>query len=490
MFKKKSWPVTVGLIALCLLPAGCNTSKEPSKKSEEKASEEQISKKSEVAAIPVFELKPDFNPKDVPYDSKANQVDVNLGHSQKSFLSAVWFQLKGEALPTEEESKWLSIWDKNPKYRRIDMAILLAQHAQTEATFSYSDPWVQQISLLNEPQKTVHRDLGAVCMYFFHCPDGVNGKMSWANNHAPGMKIPDPICKIKDSDSGYYNPNNAGFWKMELLDARYAGLQFFLLNTYGPDIEKDKLKPLQDALKSIDEMGLKNTVKLGLFDDTWTWGKPYFSKFWKTIPDMADPVACAELLYKAKWKPFFESLPRQHWYLYKGRPMIYFYNGGTIQHRENSDEVFRLMKELFAKDFGVEPYLCSDSAFVKTPEHKSADQVFRWFSIDKSTADSTQVKNGTSLTHAMVRWDATARSHQQKESLMTPKDLIHKDDTLLKKLLNDTHDKDLVVIATWNDLGEGTGINRCYDYFWNGVWQQPHVFMNLIRRSQAGETLP
>ena len=59
----------------------------------------------------------------------------------------------------------------------------------------------------------------------------------------------------------------------------------------------------------------------------------------------------------------------------------------------------------------------------------------------------------------------------------------------LKRLLNETHDSDLVVLATWNDLGEGTGINRCYDYYWGDQWQRPTHFMELIRASQEGNLL-
>jgi hypothetical protein len=41
------------------------------------------------------------------------------------------------------------------------------------------------------------------------------------------------------------------------------------------------------------------------------------------------------------------------------------------------------------------------------------------------------------------------------------------------------------MIATWNDLGEGTGITRNYDYYCRGAWLPPHAFMQLIRGSQC-----
>jgi hypothetical protein len=42
----------------------------------------------------------------------------------------------------------------------------------------------------------------------------------------------------------------------------------------------------------------------------------------------------------------------------------------------------------------------------------------------------------------------------------------------------------LLTFATWNDLGEGTGINRNYDYYNGGKWLPPDYFMNVIRKSQ------
>ncbi|HXB96918.1 MAG TPA: hypothetical protein VNZ54_02625, partial [bacterium] len=63
---------------------------------------------------------------------------------------------------------------------------------------------------------------------------------------------------------------------------------------------------------------------------------------------------------------------------------------------------------------------------------------------------------------------------------------VVKDGALLKRILDRTKDDDILVIATWNDLGEGTGINRNYDYYFDGQWQAPNYFMGLIRASQSG----
>jgi hypothetical protein len=41
------------------------------------------------------------------------------------------------------------------------------------------------------------------------------------------------------------------------------------------------------------------------------------------------------------------------------------------------------------------------------------------------------------------------------------------------------------VIATWNDMGEGTGITRNYDYYAAGEWLEPDAFLKDIRATQC-----
>ena len=438
-----------------------------------------------------FILKPEWSPEQMPADfTPGTLVDINLGHSPENFVQAVCFQLTGNLLVEEEVKIWTSQMEQNPKLRRIDIAVKIAEALGLNPKYTYSDPWVTQPHFMTTPDKKVKRDLGAVFMYFFNCPGGVNGKMSWANNHAPGMDKPSDFYKVTPECNGYYTPkNNSGFWYSELLDARYAGLQFVLLNTYGHDLSNGSMEMLNIALQEIDKLNLDKTVKIGLFDDTWSWGKPYFAKVWENIPDMNNVEEAAHLIFDNKWKPFFKNVPRKHWYLYKDRPLVYFYNGGTVKNKNNSAPVMKRLKELFQEEFGVEPFICLDSAFIGKGSEEVIDQKYQWFNLSKDVPGATTKMKETTLTHTMVRWDSTSRENKNIETAAHAGDKIYKDDDILIHFLNDTKDVDLTVIATWNDLGEGTGINRCYDYYWGGEWKRPTHFMELIRKSQEGETL-
>jgi hypothetical protein len=92
--------------------------------------------------------------------------------------------------------------------------------------------------------------------------------------------------------------------------------------------------------------------------------------------------------------------------------------------------------------------------------------------------------NGHTVEHAMVRWDAVGRD--RPKDVAKPSDRLIKDGTVLKQVLSYSSNAELLILATWNDLGEGTGVNRNYDYYAGGRWLEPDYFMRMIRASQSG----
>ena len=440
------------------------------------------------ADAPPFRLKA---PSPAPvFNAAGPVVDVNLGESPEDFVDACWRQLTGAPPAPDDARAWASKLGTPQAPRRIDLALRLADRAGIHPRFEYSDPWEEQVVLDGAPARKVKRQIGAVMMFFFHCPDNPNGSVHWSNNHSPGMDRKAEIYGFQEAHSGHYNPENPGFWYRELKDAGHAGLGFLLLNCYGPDWKPSVTEPLRAALQAIEAEDGTARVKLALFDDTWTWGQPHFGDFWKQRPDLSQTEETAKLLYGAKWKKFFDGIPRGWWFTVGDRPLIYFYNAGTLHPRRDAAAVIARMKELFEADFGVEPFVAVDTAYFEDPQMPEvAEARFQWMTLDLPGGLSFETKGAASLAHAMVRWDSTSRDNADRERIATPEDRLIKDDARLVSVLDATRDADLLVLATWNDLGEGTGINRCYDYHWNGGWKTPDHFMRLIRRSQEGETL-
>ncbi len=411
---------------------------------------------------------------------RADKLDVNRGHSPENFVKDFYCQLTGNPAPAALVSQWSDALRNDSYVRRIDVARELCIAANRQCSFTYSDPWTNQPDLIGAPTLAGTRQIGAVCMFFFSCPGSTNCEMDAANTHAPGMDAAVPSLGFNGNPAaGIYAPNNPGFWRRELLDAQYAGLSFLLPNAYGPDITNGQLFALEEVLES-----LSNPIGIGLFDDTSAWGQSYSPTPYNQAPDMSDTDTAAQTLYQNKWKPFFSQINPKYWFRFAGRPFIYFYNAGRLQPLTDAAPVIAEMKQLFFADFGEEPFVSVDSAYFADPRMSTvADSEFVWdgFSVSGNRYRSTL--NGHTIDHAMVRWDSLDRD--QPGAIATAKTRLAKDATLLNQVLAGSHDADLLVIATWNDLLEGTGINRNYDYYLDGDWVAPDYFIEIVRQAQS-----
>jgi hypothetical protein len=421
-------------------------------------------------------LKPEWNGPCV----RCDVIDVDLGNAPEAFVRAAWCQVYGSEAPAAQVQAWAAKLRADKRLRRVDLVRTFLAAARRAAKLKYSSPWVEAAIPACAPcQKKAKRDIGAVLMFFFHCPGGTNCGMDWANSHAFGMAEADPALGFGAAPTGYYDPKNPGFWRRELQDAKDAGLQFVLPNVYGPDMYEGRLQGLATALKAEAD-----PVKIGMFDDTWAWGKPYFGEFWATAPGFSNAEEAAKKLYFSKWKPFFTLVPQKNWFLVKGRPVIFFYNGGTLTPASSSGPVIQRMKKLFQKDFGMEPFVAADSAFYADPRMKfMADARFKWDTRQEPQGVSRYSQDGFTLCHAMVKWDAVGRDKPGK--IADASDVLIKSSDILENVLKVTANADMLILGTWNDLGEGTGLNRCFDYYYLGQWLAPDHFMKLIRRSQC-----
>ena len=420
---------------------------------------------------------------------KSDPVDVNQGNAPEVFVRAAACQISGRMPEAATIQTWSQGLVLDDRVRRIDVVESLCRAAHRVCRLSYSNPWRVEPSAVTPPcDKRYRRDIGAVVMFFFHCPHRVNCSLDWANNHVRGMKARDRDLGWGDQAAGYYVASNPGFWRHELRDARSAGLQYILPNLYGPDMtDEGEIDTLAAALAQEAD-----PVKVGLFDDSWAWGHRQFGKPWSHAPDLSHTQAAADILYTAKWRPYFRKIAAANWYRIDNRPVIYFYNAGTLKPARQAAAVLREMKRRFAADFGVTPYVVVDDAFFADPDMVNvADSRFRWDTLggDFQASDGTVTvadrlgrspMGGKSLTNAFVRWDSSGRDQSA-----TFADRVIKGPDLLQHVLDKTHDDDSLLIATWNDLGEGTGVNASYDYYVHGQWLRPDAFMQTIRRDNC-----
>ena len=211
---------------------------------------------------------------------------------------------------------------------------------------------------------------------------------------------------------------------------------------------------------------LSGSLKLGLFDDTWAWGKlPGLggSITYQNLPNVSgDPTGAAKALYKAKWKTFFQGVQKQYWYTRSGRPVIYFYNAGTLRPASAVFNVTTIMKQMFKTDFGVVPFVVLDLAFLPSGSNQlsQVDASFGWDTFDTPGRLYVSPINN-SFANFMPRWDSTGRDGTGSAFASR----TFKGHEILSSNLAASSSVGVLLISTWNDLGEGTGINRCYDYW-------------------------
>ncbi len=408
-------------------------------------------------------------------------IDVNLGNTPENFVTAAYCQVTGAMPSADIVSTWANNLRTLKYVRRIDVVRTFCSNAGSfPCSLTYSNPWQKTVLETDTCTRKTARDVGAVMLFFFGCPLGTNCTMDWANTHAWGMNGGDVTYGFGGAQpTGYYAPDNPGFWLRELLDARHAGLQFVAPNEYGNDTQY--LGNLEQALTSIDGMG--GGMQVALFDDTSNWGKVAGMS---PAPTFADPQAAAQKIYAVQWQPFFTTITKAHWYTVSGTggaPLIYFYNGGTLGPASGTSAVIAAMKQLFQADFGVAPFVDVDKGYGTVA---SADAQFGWDTFQDDPDSNygwATTTGGLTFANSMVKWDSLGRDHAGR--IATSSDGIFKDTTILKSVLQNTATANLLLLETWNDLGEGTGITRNYDYYFQGQWQQPDAFMSVIRAAQC-----
>ena len=428
-----------------------------------------------------FTLRPEWTG---PCQASTGSIDVDLGNSPEAFVTAAACQITGVAPSSATVASWANQLRTVSYVRRIDVVRTLCQQANKTCTLAYSDPWLNDPALTATCTRKTTRDIGTVMMFFFTCPGTTNCSADWANTHAYGMGTADPIYGYGANGTGYYDPTNVGFWFRELLDARYAGLQFVLPNVYGPDVQSGtgEVQNLEAALTAIDAMG--GGIKVGLYNDTWAWGNPAGGTLMNPAPDLSDTNAAAQQIYDVQWKPFFSGLSPQHWYTVNGAPLIYFYNAGTLTPITGASAVIAQMKQMFQADFGVTPFVDVDRGYGPTA---SADAVFVWDTFTNfpttNYGTATTVTGNLTFDNSMVKWDSLGRD--DPGTIATAQDRMYKGTDILTSVLAATTDANLLLLETWNDLGEGTGVTRNYDYYASGAWLPPSGFMDLVRASQC-----
>jgi hypothetical protein len=148
-------------------------------------------------------------------------------------IKAAYCQVFGSYPAASDFTYWTNRFQSDNKLRRIDMyREIQGRLACVEGTWVDSQIDLGSFTCSRKPE-AARRDIGSLLMFNHQCiiPHQDNCHFDRMNNHFNGIKVGSNVY-----GNTIYDFLNPTWWLNQFKDAKYAGLQFFALNVYGPDI--------------------------------------------------------------------------------------------------------------------------------------------------------------------------------------------------------------------------------------------------------------
>jgi hypothetical protein len=318
-------------------------------------------------------------------------------------------------------------------------------------------------NLLVGPIRKPNTQVGAFLFYWYDAPN---------NNASPNLMPYHPHGLVGDPwigyNNGYYSMRNQYWWEAEFQDMRRAGVDIAALVCWG-----DALSVANYMVPALERSGCG--IKIALFDDTTSecceWnvdnGRSYFPDPKMPLSDQSNWV----YFYDRKIKPFFAAIPRKYWATHNGasleeggRPIIMTYTAGWFKDvSTHGTALWQWVKDRFAADFkdangnGIVPWVIHDHSWFQQGGAGSADGHYAWGAavcsgITYELADYRVSTIGPGYDDRLIRNPGTFADRYDGRRLVN---------SFNGQSAFNSH---LIMLETWNELWEGTAVQRCKDY--------------------------
>lgn len=240
-----------------------------------------------------------------------------------------------------------------------------------------------------------------------------------------------------------------------------------------------------NALTDLETKGVP--MKVGFFDDTGSQPAEYnlyqrgminhetyasgdrigYDAAYKPFP-LCDATA-VNYFYNAKYKPFFSKVPKKYWATHNGLPpeqggrpiIVTFAQNGNFSQNECSPQVFGEVYNRFRADFGINPYIIVDRSWVRSNGSLLAH-------IDNQTLFGSAIVNGyQSVSDTKDAISVSSVSPGFNNTIMNPTNpgvWSRNTGATFDGRFNNTPPSDILIVETWNELGERTSIARAHGY--------------------------
>lgn len=239
------------------------------------------------------------------------------------------------------------------------------------------------------------------------------------------------------------------YWHLkQFQDMAAAGIDIALPVYWGhgryDNCEPWAKKGLVNMVRVLDYMELQGAQHpaLGMFYDTTTLMYDPDNGYKEVFKEDLTTDLGKETVFLTI-KSFFDNIPRRHWALYGGKPIVWLYSSAFASAYDET--LFPAIRSMFSVEYGVEPFIVAERSW------KGAGDADKWYAW------------GAAIQGVNVEGDLAAIGPGYDDSPVPGRDHIKVDryDGLfyernwLKAL---EYNPAIVVIETWNELHEGTEI--------------------------------
>lgn len=345
--------------------------------------------------------------------------------------------------------------------------------------------------------------LGTFLFYWYNCPKQ-ECDAAQLGVVPPGWRAPLP--RDPDTRDGTaYSSFNYDWFEGELRDISASGFDTVFPVSWGDHphnwFRQDRLELLVQA-----NGVLAQPLQIGMFLDTTAQQAMYNDfvadgyRFGPTVPPMplSDPRS-GYFFYDRHIKGFFQRVPREMWATVGGRPIIITYTASCCSDLQLSGALWGAVKRAFARDFGVEPWLVLEETWFRpealTPpgEHLAVDQAadgrYNWGTA--LNGPSTSELRGFTVSSVGPGFDnsrITGIVDPRQQSRHTPPGGGSQADGafLRASLATVPADAELVLVETWNEWPETTGIARAEHLGARGQPLPEEFYMEIVREWRYG----
>jgi hypothetical protein len=344
--------------------------------------------------------------------------------------------------------------------------------------------------------------LGAFFFYWYNCP-AHECDASQLGVTPPGWLAPLPRDQ-DPRDGTAYSSLNYDWFEGELRDMAAVGVDIVFPVSWGEHphhwFRQDRLDLLTQA-----NGVLERPLAIGMFLDTTAQQAMHYERasgsyrFGADVPrlPLREPLS-GYLFYDLHIKGFFQRVPREMWATVEGRPVIITYTALCCEQLELAGELWRAVKEAFTRDFGVEPWLILEDTWFAAEGaaglpalDQVADGRYSWGAALNGPA--THTLGGFTVSSVGPGFDnrriAGISEPRHQPRAEPPGGGARAEGAFLRASLAAVPaEADLLLLETWNEWPETTGVARAAYRGLDGRRLPETYYMEIVRRWRASRS--